>query len=124
MAKKFFERKGTDNYATPVNDNDDALNIGDELVINNQEDLSKIVTFDKGGCVYKIFLEGSPDIYKYAICVIAQGPKGFNSGYGHLEFTDATGDVYKLKIYDSDRELHRVRYNSKDGRIVKVEWHS
>lgn len=123
MAKRHFKCDGTNNYATPAYDSE-ALNIGDELVINDQEELKDIIKFNDGGCVYKIFLEGSPDIYKYVIGVIAQGPKGFASGYGHLEFTDATGDVYKLKIYDSDRELHRLRYKSKDGRIVKVEWHS
>lgn len=92
------------------------------LAINKQEDLSGIIEFNDGGCVYGITLSGSPGIYDYVLNVDAKGPSGAFSGSGHLKFTDETGDVYTLGIYSSTRSVHTVRYSSSKPNIVKVEW--
>ncbi len=96
--------------------------VNSNLIIDGQENLSHIVTFNDGGCVYGMTLTGSPGYYDYVVNVDAQGPKGAFSGSGHLRFTDKSGDSYELSIYSSTRSTHTVRYNSNDPEIVKVEW--
>lgn len=93
------------------------------LVIDGQDDLSQIITFNDGGCVHGISLTGSPGIYDYVLNIDAQGPKGAFSGSGHLKFHDESGDCYKIFIYSSTRSVHTLRYNSKKPNIIKVEWY-
>ncbi len=96
--------------------------VNSELIVDGQEDLSHIITFNDGGCVYGMTLTGSPGLYDFVVNVDAQGPKGAFSGSGHLRFQDESGDVYELSIYSSTRSTHTVRYNSEKPNIVKVEW--
>lgn len=123
LGKSFFVSNSREKGGTAVPQYDGKyLEENSALIVDGQEDLSKIITFNDGGCVYGITLTGSPGMYDYVVNVDAQGPKGAFSGGGHLRFTDETGDVYKLYIYSSHRSTHTVRYNSEKPSIVKVEW--
>jgi len=100
------------------------LAVNYEVEINGNTDLTSIVRFNDGGCVYHIRLIEHPIgiPYKYRIEVNASGPVGMFSGSGYLRFTDATEDKYHLSIFSKERKWHTVDYNSKDPRIVKIEW--
>ncbi len=102
----------------------EGLREGQQLTINGNSDLSGIIQFNDNGCVFGIRLVSNPGLYDYKLDVDARGPKGFGSGNGYLEFTDASGDKYSLKIYSSTRSEHTLCYNSKEPNIVKVEWNN
>lgn len=115
------KRYGDGGIAVPK-ESGQSLIVNSALVIEGQEDLSSIIAFNDGGCVYGITLTGSPGYYDYVVNVDAQGPSGAFSGSGHLYFTDESGDTYALSIYSSTRSTHTVRYNSNKPNIVKIEW--
>lgn len=115
------KRTGNGGIAVPKTSGQN-FKVNTSLVIDGQEDLSNIIVFNDGGCVYGITLTGSPGYYDYVVNVDAQGPSGAFSGSGHLHFTDESGDTYALSIYSSTRSTHTVRFNSNMPNIVKVEW--
>ncbi len=118
------KRCGCDSYAA-CSDGDE-LAIGQSLKINESSDLSDIIKFNNGGCVYSISLIKNPSFslwgYEYEIEVMAQGPSGLGTGSGYLRFTDKTGDAYSLSITDSSKKKHVVDYKSSDPEITRVEW--
>lgn len=101
---------------------DHPLQVNQQVLVNDNSDLSNCVVADDGGCVYGITLTGSPGIYDFVINVDAQGPSGFGSGSMYLAFQDETEDVYYLSIYSSHRSVHTVRYNSKNPAIKAFKW--
>lgn len=98
------------------------LLINGVVTINGNEDLSSVIKFNDGGCVYGITLSQSPGFYDYVLNVDAQGPKGIFSGSGYLAFSDKEPDCYKLSIYSSRRSTHTLRYDSKAPDIIKIQW--
>jgi hypothetical protein len=101
---------------------DGSLLPGEQVAINGSTDLSTCIVGNSGACVYSITLQPNAGVYGYVLNVVAQGPKGWNSGWLNLWFTDQTGDKYKLGIFDSDKKQHTVSYNSNKPGIVKIEW--
>ncbi|QKJ28750.1 hypothetical protein HQ865_02905 [Mucilaginibacter mali] len=84
---------------------------------------SNCVVANDGGTVFGItLLQPDDKIYSYQISVDAQGPSGWLSGSMYLAFTDASGDTYYLSIFDSDRQIHTVDYNSSSPNIVTIWW--
>ena len=124
MDRSYFvsHKRDKGGYAEPQYENQ-PWKVNSDLIINGQEDLSSIITFNDGGCVYGMRLTGSPGMYDYVVSVDAKGPSGMFSGSGHLRFEDETGDLYELSIYSSTRSTHTVRYNSDKPSIRKVEWY-
>ena len=118
----------TDFKASGAGENNDAtaeapgLQPGQGMTIDVNDDLSPYIQFNDSGKVYHISLQASPGFYDYVVQVDAEGPHGVFSGGGHLAFTDASGDTYRLYIYSSRRETHTVRYDSDEPGIVKVAW--
>lgn len=101
------------------------LQVDAGVQINGNSDLSQIVRFNDGGCVYGIKLtlnSTSASVYNYEIQVDGCGPKGAGSGSGHLYFTDKTGDTYSLSIYRSGRHIHVVDYRSVSPEITTITW--
>ena len=94
------------------------------VTINGSRDLSQVVRFNDGGCVYSVTLESTSSLnpYDYCLRVDAQGPRGMTSGNGYLYFTDARGDTYSLKIFSSARKEHTLRYNSDRPEIISIVW--
>lgn len=92
------------------------------VAIAGSADLSPVIRFNDGGCVFEIrVLRQSSGLFDWIIWVDAQGPS-LTGGSGHLTFTDASGDKYRLSIFRSARYTHTLRYNSKDPAICKIEW--
>ena len=118
------EKGGFESYA--ICNEGDELYVGQSLKINGTSDLSDIIKFNNGGCVYSISLIKNPSFslwgYEYEIEVMAQGPSGLGTGSGYLRFTDKTGDTYSLSITDSSKKKHVVDYKSSDPEITRVEW--
>lgn len=56
-------------------------------------------------------------IYTYQVLVFNQGVPNTE---GHWEFTDETGDTYKLLILEPSTD-HAVHYNSKRPNIVSIK---
>jgi hypothetical protein len=100
------------------------LLINGTVTINGNADLSSVIKFNDGGCVYGITLTQSPGFYDYVLNVDAQGPKGPFSGSGYLAFTDKEPDCYKLSIYSSRRSTHTLRYDSQKPDIIKIQWNN
>ena len=99
------------------------LQPGASVSMNGNTDLSGFIVGNSNAKVYSIKLaKQSGIIYDYVISVVAEGPRGFGSGWLNLYFTDRTGDRYSLGIWKSDKLQHTVAYNSKDPGIVKIEW--
>lgn len=99
------------------------LSIDMTVAINGSSDLSGIIQFNDEGCVYSISLEETWSfIYDYEIKVDGRGPEGISGGRGFLYFTDATGDVYELKLYRSGRHVHVLDFNSRDPTITTITW--
>lgn len=94
------------------------------VAINGDQDLSQIIKFNSGGCVFDIrVLKQGSGLFDWIIWVDAQGPS-LTGGSGYLVFTDAAGSRYHLSIFRSARATHRLNYNSNDPAIVKIEWHN
>lgn len=58
--------------------------------------------------------------YSYIVNVEGECPDGKTNN--KLEFTDAKGDCYTLRIYSETEKNHWVRYSSADPTIVKITW--
>lgn len=100
------------------------LQCGGSVAINGSTELSDIIRFNDGGCVYGISLEPGATLsaYDYKLHVDAQGPGGMMSGSGYLYFMDATGDTYSLEIFSSKRKDHTLSYNSRNPKIIAIVW--
>jgi hypothetical protein len=101
-----------------------SLKVGTEVFPSN--DLSSVIQFNDGGCVYSISLHtgAAATAYDYRILVDGRGPKGAGSGSGYLHFTDESGDTYKLSLFSSSRKTHTLDYNSDKPNIVTIRWNS
>jgi hypothetical protein len=93
------------------------------LAINGSEDLSNCIMGNSGARVYTIYTgREAYSYYEYVIWVDAQGPKGSGSGNMWLTFEDQSPDHYRLKIHDSTRKWHYVRYNSDKPNLIHLIW--
>ncbi len=103
------------------------LNIGQTLFVDGSKDLSSVIMFGKGGCVYEITLR-KPDKcyllgeYLYMIEVLAQGPAGVFSQSGKISFWDLADQKYELCITSESKKLHTIMINSEKPQIMKIEW--
>ena len=103
------------------------LDIGQTLFVDGSKDLSSVIMFGKGGCVYEITLR-KPDKcyllgeYLYMIEVLAQGPAGVFSQSGKISFWDLAGQKYELCITSESKKIHTIMFNSEKPQIMKIEW--
>lgn len=92
------------------------------VTINGSRDLSQVVRFNDGGCVYEIrILQQGAGLFDWIIWVDAQGPSALG-GSGYLTFIDESGDKYHLSIFRSARYSHTLRYNSPKPAIRQIIW--
>ena len=112
------EKPGENSEATSAT----GLQLHETVTINGNANLSTCIKSNDNGCVYGITLNGNSGVYDYELVVDAEGPHGLGSGNMYLEFTDESGDTYKLKVFSSTRATHTVRYNSKKPAIKKIKW--
>lgn len=76
----------------------------------------------KHGAIYEINVNNNSN-YENRLMVLGKGPKGFGSGKMKLSFQDFTTDnPYSLKIRNSSKEWHYVRYSSKNPTIRYFTW--
>jgi hypothetical protein len=81
----------------------------------------KVGTEDVIPGIDNIWLIIKPDIfYDFSLYVEGSCPKG--SWDNQMTFKDRSGDTYHLRIFSSQKKLHRVRYHSPDGAIEKITW--
>jgi hypothetical protein len=93
------------------------------LAINDNSDLSSCVVGNFRGRVYTIYnAREATGIYHYVIWVLAEGPHGAGSGNIWLTFGDESGDHYRLKIHDSTKKWHYIRYNSDKPSLDSLNW--
>lgn len=92
------------------------------LAINGNTDLSGCVVGNYGACVYQVYTSQSSTAFGYEIWVQAQGPSGVGSGSIWLTFVDQSGDPYGLRIFDSTKKWHFVRYSSKKPGLTSMNW--
>ncbi len=103
------------------------LDIGQTLCIDGSEDLSSVIMFGKGGCVYGIQLR-KPDLNffggkePYIIEVVAQGPARDYPDCGKLSLWDGMGQRYDLNIFNELKQTYTVLYESEKPQITKIEW--
>ena len=115
------------------------LHAGEQVTIDGSTQLSPYIRFNNGGLVNWIkmtskltFLEGG-DVLVYRIKLNARGPVGFNTGCGHLRFTQESGhqDTYRVcSSTTKDREV--LLYNRTPDRyhpqpilswvVVRIDW--
>ena len=115
------------------------LHAGEQVTIDGSTQLSPYINFNNGGKVYTMemtskltFLEGG-DVLVYRIKLNARGPVGFNTGCGHLRFTQESGhqDTYRVcSSTTKDREV--LLYNRTPDRyhpqpilswvVVRIDW--
>ncbi len=91
--------------------------------------LKEIIKFYDGGYVDRFYVEdihGSCRTiydflfsYDYRIAVYGAGPK---SGCGSLRFIDETGDYYDLSIWDTNFNVHYVKFNSSAPKMTYLYW--
>jgi hypothetical protein len=74
------------------------------------DDLSSCIQFNKGGKVFSIRVEHNNGLQKYIIYVVAQGPAGLGSGDGYLRFEEFRGKTHDLKIWNSKKLTHTLKY--------------
>ncbi len=118
-------RPGENSEATCSPGNE--LKLGERVIINGEQDLSSIIQFNNGGCVYGIRLIKNPS--KFSLCgfefeieVTGSGPQGFLSGAGYLRFYDKTGDHYDLSILKANKDVHVTDFSSDIPLINKIMW--
>ncbi len=98
------------------------LQVGDDVKINGNLDLSTCVVGNDDAKIYGIRLRGSTGTYDYEVEVDGEGPHGAFTGSFYTAFKDQTGDIYHLKLTSSSRATHTVRYNSEKPAIVEFKW--
>jgi UDP-2,3-diacylglucosamine pyrophosphatase LpxH len=94
----------------------------ESVVLNGKTDLSSCMIANNNAAVFGIRLDKTSGLYEYQLSVDAQGPKGINSGFMWLYFTDQSGDRYLLSVFDHTRKTHTLKYNSQAPAIMKIEW--
>ncbi len=105
----------------------DILGVGQTLCIDGSEDLSSVIMFGKGGCVYGIQLR-KPDLNffggkePYIIEVVAQGPARDYPDCGKLSLWDGMGQRYDLNIFYESKQTYTILYESEKPQITKIEW--
>lgn len=99
------------------------LQVGDDVQLNGNTDLSTCVVGNDNSKIYGIRLRGATGpIYDYEVEVDGEGPHGAFTGSLYTAFKDQTGDIYHLKLTSSNRETHTVSYNSDKPAIVEFKW--
>lgn len=95
---------------------------GNGVGIDGGINLEDYIHDEHGGAVYTI--ETQSDYigpFAYTLIVDAKGPKGATHSLD-LKFTDKTGDIYSLMIYDSTRKKHTLKYSSYCPLITRISW--
>ena len=103
------------------------VDVGQTLSIDGSEDLSSVIMFGKGGCVFEIQLKRPDSCFfegkePYIIEVVGQGPSTSYTGGGKIKFWDASGSDYELKIIDEEKKRYFVLFFSENPQITKIEW--
>ena len=103
------------------------VDVGQTLSIDGSEDLSSVIMFGKGGCVFEIQLKRPDSCFfegkePYIIEVVGQGPSTSYTGGGKITFWDASDNDYELKIIDEEKKRYFVLFFSENPQITKIEW--
>lgn len=115
------------NGASPATCFPPGLQVGAQVAINGETDLSSIITCENpgqgaGGLVNWITLQPHSGIFPYQLQINGQGPAGIESGALELTFTDEDGDTYFIKLSSSSPYTHTLDYSSYAPGIVSIAW--
>jgi predicted nuclease with TOPRIM domain len=104
---------------------DEGMQVNSAVVIDGNTDLSGVIQFNNGGCVYWITLTYSNKDCSYIITLDGQGPKGLLSGSGYLKFTFRNGETQKHIIFFSKRSNYVIPYAGNGvPEITKIQWNN
>ena len=91
---------------------DQGLQPNEQVRLNGQDDLSKVIRGHHDACVYGVALTAAPgDPGKYVLTVDGQGPQAEKTGSLYLEFVDAAGKTlvrYDLVLTAGKRATYTV----------------
>ena len=101
--------------------NEGPLQLGCQLNINSNINLSQIIVGNSGGYVQTIQYVNTGGLRSSTINVYGQGPSGTQSGSIDMSFLTSGGFVHTLSLTSSSLQWHTDSFEDSSG-IISIWW--